>query len=74
MKNKGERRENLTVASFGLEPQAEIRPSVTCPDACMANWENCIRQYVAESTGEVHPWVPAALRTEKAQAGETGKC
>lgn len=47
MKNKGERRENLTVASFGLESRAEIRPSVTCQDACMANWENCIRQYVA---------------------------
>lgn len=85
MKNKGERRKNLTVASFGLEYRAEIRPSVTCPNArmanwesClrMANWESCIRQFVEgrENTGEVHPWVQAALRTEKAHTGETGKC
>jgi len=76
VKNKGERRKNLTVASFGLEYRAEIRPSVTCPNARMANWESCIRQFVEgrENTGEVHPWVQAALRTEKAHTGETGKC
>lgn len=45
-RKKGERRENLTLAiatvrtaCFRLEPRAEIRACIMCPDAFMVNWE-----------------------------------
>lgn len=46
-RKKGERRENLTLATatirtvwFCLEPRAEIRACITCPDAFIVNWES----------------------------------
>ena len=46
-RKKGERRENLTLATatvrtacFCLEPRAEIRACIMCPDAFKVNWES----------------------------------
>lgn len=46
-RRKGERRENLTLATaavrtacFCLEPRAEITACATCPNAFMVNWES----------------------------------
>lgn len=93
-RKKGERRENLTLATatrrtacFCLEPRAEIRACITCPDAFIVNWESSFfLDHAAHTAGrEVEQtkekdWVPSPKelleerKPRKAAVGKYWKC